>query len=556
MNNNQNNKIKYFVYARKSSEAEDKQVASIDAQIEELTKLARSENLEIVKVFSEAQSAKAPGRPVFNEVIQGIYNKEAHGIICWKLDRLARNPVDGGTINWMLQQGVIQHIRSFERSYYPTDNVLMMSVEFGMANQFVRDLSINVKRGLRKKVNDGWLPGVAPAGYLNTPDREKGYKVIVEDPERFPLVRRMWDLMLTGNYTAPRIWKIANTEWNYRTVQRRKEGGKPMSRSAIYKLFTNPFYYGYFEYPEGSGIWVKGAHTPMITKEEYERVQTILGKRGKPAPKQHLFAFTGMMKCGSCQSSITAETKTKHQKNGNIHNYIYYHCTKKKNPDCLERSIEVKELERQIDEVLGNITISEAFKDWAIKYVHEIRKEEAVTHQMAFQNKQTELSSVSEQIRALLLEYISPRNKDKMLISDTEYEVAKSDLQQRKERLEQDLQGQGKELEQWVELSERTFNFSHYARIWFQNGDVDTQKAILACLGSNLIVEGGKVKIELRPVFKTIFENTSYVGISTSHARTSKYVVNKGKTPAFADVHPSWLGRWDSNPRPIGYTLS
>lgn len=305
------NKTKYFVYARKSSEAEDKQVASIDAQIEELTKLARSENLKIVEMFSEAQSAKAPGRPIFNDMVQRIYNREAQGVICWKLDRLARNPVDGGTINWMLQQGAIQHIRSFERSYFPTDNVLMMSVEFGMANQFVRDLSVNVKRGLRKKVSDGWLPGIAPAGYLNTPDREKGYKVIVEDPERFPLVRRMWDLILTGNFTAPRIHQMAIKEWGYRTVQRRREGGKPISRSAIYKLFSNPFYYGYFEFPAGSGNWVKGRHKPMITEEEYQRVQSILGKRGKPAPKRHLFAFTGLMRCGSCQIEYHSRDKNK-----------------------------------------------------------------------------------------------------------------------------------------------------------------------------------------------------------------------------------------------------
>ncbi len=535
------NTIKYFIYARKSSEDEKKQVASIPDQIEVLTKLARENKLDVIEVFAEIQSAKEPGRPIFNEMIQRIYKKEAQGVICWKLDRLARNPVDGGTINWMLQQGAIQHIQTHERGYFPSDNVLMMSVEFGMANQYVIDLSANVKRGLRNKVSAGQFPGVAKPGYLNTPDLQKGFKVVIEDPIRHPLVRRMWDLMLTGNYTPPRILKIATNEWNYRTVERFKEGGRPMSRSQIYKIFTDTYYYGQYEYPVGSGNWYKTEHKPMITEEEYQRVQSILGKRGKPAPKKHLFAFTGLMKCGSCQSSITAETKTKHQKNGNVHNYVYYHCTKKKNPDCLERSIEVKELEQQIDEVLGNITISETFKDWAIKYLHEVRKEEAVTQQIAFQNQQSELAKVSEQIRALLLEYIAPRNKDKKLISEAEYEVAKTGLQLQKDSLERDLQGQGKRLEQWVELSERTFNFAHYARMWFQNGDKDTQRAILACLGSNLIVNDGKVNIELRPTFKTIFENTSHVGVSIARARTSQNVAIKGKTPAFADVHPSWL---------------
>lgn len=548
------NKIKYFIYARKSSEAEDKQVASIDAQIEELTRLARSENLEIIKVFSEAQSAKAPGRPIFNDMIQRVYNREAQGIICWKLDRLARNPVDGGTINWMLQQGAIQHIRSFERSYFPTDNVLMMSVEFGMANQFVRDLSVNVKRGLRKKVSDGWLPGVAPAGYLNTPNLEKGYKVIVEDAERFPLVRRMWDLMLTGNYTPPRILKIANQEWGYRTVQRRREGGKPMSRSGIYKLFTNPFYYGYFEFPVGSGNWVKGEHKPMITEEEYQLVQAILGRKGKPAPKRHLFAFTGLMKCASCGSSITAEEKIKRQKNGNVHHYIYYHCTKKKNPECTEKCVEVKELHRQINETLDSISISEEFKDWAIKYLHEVRKGEAVAKQTVFQNKQKELKTITEQLGALLLKYTSANNSSGQLISDEEYQAFKSGLLKRKESIESDLRTQGVQLEQWLELSERTFNFARYARSWFLNGDSDVRRSILACLGSNLLVEGGKLSIQLRPTFKAIFENNVCADATSLSARTSFETQNsaqilaiKGKTPALADVCPSWLWGQDSD---------
>ena len=108
------NKIKFFLYARKSSESEDRQVASIESQIAELEKLAKREGLEIIKLFFESKSAKAPGRAVFNEMIERIYKGEAQGILCWKLDRLARNPVDGGNINWMLQQGGIQHIRPFE----------------------------------------------------------------------------------------------------------------------------------------------------------------------------------------------------------------------------------------------------------------------------------------------------------------------------------------------------------------------------------------------------------------------------------------------------------
>ena len=141
--------MRYFLYARKSTDVEDKQILSIEAQLAELRALAKQEQLNVVEVFVEKRSAKMPGRPIFSEMMARIQKGEAQGIVCWKIDRLARNPVDGGQVQWLLQNSTIQHIQTHDRAYYPADNVLMMSVEFGMANQYIRDLSVNVTRGLR-----------------------------------------------------------------------------------------------------------------------------------------------------------------------------------------------------------------------------------------------------------------------------------------------------------------------------------------------------------------------------------------------------------------------
>lgn len=113
--------MNYFLYARKSTDVEDKQIRSIEDQILVLRALAKQEGLNIIEGFREAKSAKMPGRPIFNEMIRRIQLGKAQGIICWKIDRLARNPVDGGQISWLLQQGVIQ---THGRSFLPADNVL------------------------------------------------------------------------------------------------------------------------------------------------------------------------------------------------------------------------------------------------------------------------------------------------------------------------------------------------------------------------------------------------------------------------------------------------
>jgi len=93
----------YFLYARKSTDVEDKQVLSIEGQLQELRSLARSEGLEISTEFTESRTAKVPGRPIFNDMMNRIQRGEAQGVICWKLDRLARNPVDDGLVRWLLQ---------------------------------------------------------------------------------------------------------------------------------------------------------------------------------------------------------------------------------------------------------------------------------------------------------------------------------------------------------------------------------------------------------------------------------------------------------------------
>jgi DNA invertase Pin-like site-specific DNA recombinase len=300
----------YFIYCRKSSEAEDRQVLSIESQTRELEQIAAKLNLPIMEILTESKSAKEPGRPIFNQMMQRVYRGEAAGIICWKLDRLARNPVDGGSIIWAIKQHGIRVMTPAQSYAREDDNIILMYIEFGMAQKYVDDLSKNVKRGLKTKIENGWYPGVAPLGYLNNTNKLTGANTLIEDPERFPLVRRMWDMMLTGQHTAPQIVDMANNQWGFRTRPMRKKGSRPLCRSAIYKIFTMPFYYGQFEYPHGSGRRYRGKHAPLITEAEYDRVQTLLGRNGNPRPRTHgAFSFTGLIRCGECNGMVTAETK-------------------------------------------------------------------------------------------------------------------------------------------------------------------------------------------------------------------------------------------------------
>ena len=299
------NPLKYILYCRKSTESDDRQVLSLDSQEKELLALAEKLGIKVVKVLRESKSAKAPGRPVFDEMMKVFENGKADAIICWKIDRLTRNPVDGGRIQWLLQNNKIKQIQTFEKNFLPTDNVLLMSIEQAMASQYIRDLAINVKRGQRAKLEKGWWPGFAKFGYKN----DKANKTIIVDDYKSKYVIRAFELYSTGSYGFKEISQILFDE-GLRTGT-----GKKFVAGNIHRLMDEPYYYGM---TLRDGKLYESKHTPLISKELFDKVQDVLHNRNRPRPKNHFFPLRGFMTCEKCGCALTASLKKGHQ---------YYYCT-------------------------------------------------------------------------------------------------------------------------------------------------------------------------------------------------------------------------------------
>ncbi len=170
--------------------------------------------LNVVRIFQDEGSAHKPGnRDSFILLMETIKNQEIDAILTWKADRIARNMIEGGQIIHLLQSNILKVIQTRYSCFMPNDNMLSLTVEMGMANQFSLDLSKNVKRGNKTKINKGGVCGVASHGYLNN----KVDKTVYSDPDRFHHVRKMWDLCLTENYSVSEICKIADKDWNFKT---------------------------------------------------------------------------------------------------------------------------------------------------------------------------------------------------------------------------------------------------------------------------------------------------------------------------------------------------
>ena len=539
--------LRYFLYARRSKAKTDKEenVVSVESQILEMEEVAKRNNLNIVKTFRETKSAKQPFvRPVFQEMIDGIRKGKADGILVWKMDRLARNPVDEGTIKYLLQEGVLKNIKSTDRDWFPDDNVLMASVEFGVATQYSRDLSKHVKRGLTAKVNAGHRPGLAPLGYLNSHYRDKGKEEVLVDEERFPLVRKIFDLMLTGRYSVLELVKTAEKIGLSMRSFRGTKNTKRMCKSNMYSLLTTPFYYGEFEYPISSGNWYQGMHKPMLTKEEYDKIQTILGKRGKPRPRTHKFAYTGLMKCEECGARITAEEKWKYQKNGKVHHYIYYHCTKKIDKNCTQKAVREEDIERDILDFLKRINIPTIFHEWAISTLKEMHEEERKDRNQILYQKRKEYDNVVSRLDKLMEMRLNNE------ISPIEFSDFKVKLESQKNSLKKFLDGIDERIDGWMKEVEKAFNLAEKAESEFTKGDLEKKKEILSALGYNHLLKDKKLNILAEKPIYTIEKMASEVKRISDRLEPPKNVEEQQQIKQNYDENPLLCGIAESNRSP------
>jgi len=330
--------MKYIIYARKSTEEDDRQILSIEAQLVELKEFAAKEKLEIVASLCEAKTAKEPGRMKFAEMLSLIEKGKADGIISWHPDRLARNSVDGGKIIHFVDRGLIKSLKFPTFWFEPTpQGLFMLNIAFGQSKYFVDNLRENVKRGLRQKIRNGVWPGWAPVGYLNNPKT----RMIDINKSKAPKVKKLFELYATGKYT---LKSLAN--W-CKEKGLRGNLGKEIAIGNIQKILQNIFYIGLMKY---RGEIFEGKHEPLISKKLFDICQEVMSKRGKVQEvRKHNFSFLGFLKCASCGCSITAEIQKGHN---------YYRCTKKKGLCQEKHYLREEALTEQIKNLLQKVSLS------------------------------------------------------------------------------------------------------------------------------------------------------------------------------------------------------
>ena len=483
--------MQYYLYARKSTDEDDRQVLSIESQITELREYAEKERLEIIEEFIESKTAKIPGRPIFNKMISKIEVRGGTGILAWHPDRLARNSVDGGKIIYLVDTLKIAGLK-FPTFWFDAtpQGKFMLNIAFGQSKYYIDNLSENVKRGLRQKLRRGERPGLAPVGYLN----ELKHHTVVKDPERAEIVLKMFGAYATGNFTIEQVQKLSLA---LGLVSRRT--GEALTLGRIHKMLQNPTYYGVFIVRKEM---YQGTHEPIISKQLFDKVQEVLKQKGKPVLPEKVknFPFLRMLKCGECGRSITAEKKIK----SSGKEYTYYRCTKKQRV-CRQKYVKQGELLKQINNLIQKVVLSDEIKnDWLRRWENDNAKY-ATRSGVDNQKLKVELRMLEEKQATLLDAYL-----DHTILNE-EYTAAKQKIINRKVEISEALK---KNRNNWLGLFRSWILEANQAQNIIRGENLESKRQFAQKIGSDGRLTGQKVAWLWENPWKIIAENSRFPEMS------------------------------------------
>ena len=515
---------KFYLYARKSTDDEDHQVMSIEAQLFELREYAKRESLEIIEEITENKTAKKPGRKKFAAMIDEIEELDGVGILAWHPDRLARNSIDGGRIIYLVDTGKIKAL-SFPTFWFePTpQGKFMLSIAFGQSKYYVDNLSENVKRGLREKLRRNIFPGLAPLGYIN----ELREHTIEPDKRTFNKVKNALEAFATGKYTLPSLQtKIAADDLT-------GLHGRPLQISTIQRILANPFYYGMFMY---RGELYQGTHKPMISKKLFDRIQQISHDHAKPRKNKDLknILFRNFAVCGECGYSITVE---RHIKKSGL-KFIYYRCTKKsKTQKCSQHSfLRQEELAEQVKNFIQTVSLSDHERDQCLEILTEWENENGNSSDLLIQDLKADLSAVKAKINKLTDAYLES------VFETEEFQEKKNALVREKKDIEEKIDSFRRNGDRWFELTKKWILEANQAQNIASGENFAEMQNFLKKVGLNRKIKDCRLAVEFNPPWNFI-ANQGEIRPKQSPA--------EGEAKNHFSDYTIMRGRWDLDPRSL-----
>lgn len=473
------------IYARVSSREQEEEGWSIDAQLRLLRDYALEHRIVVAAEFVEAHTAKATGRKAFGEMLAYLAENPGVDTLVEKTDRLYRNIRDWVTIEDL---AVTLHFVREGQIIGPdsrSSDKLIHGFKVLMARNYVENLSEEIRKGMNEKALQGVYPSHAPLGYLNVVGSDGRRKIIVPDPERAHLVRRLFEEYERG---VASIKMLARLGWE---IGLRTKNGNRVNKACIHLMLTNPVYCGQIRWKDEV---YPGVHEPLVSSQQFDRCQSIMTQRNgrKTGYGSIPFSYRGLIHC-TCGQIMSGELKKGR--------YIYYHCQGPKSV-CGRPYVREAAITAEFEKLFATLTPPPRMQAWlrqAVVLGHEANME----YQKA-QEERLEAEIVSLRLRLERL-YLDKVNGD--LSGETYLRL--------KVKFETELREQQTLLASHQRAGERsddkaleTLELSLDLLSRFKSADSNERNKILRLLLSNCVWEAGNLRYKLQPPFDLMLKAT------------------------------------------------
>lgn len=531
---------KYYVaYLRKSTRPDDRQAASIEKQKRAIELLQKEKGLKIIRYYEEKGTAWIDGqhRLAFDAMISDIQLRDdIIGIVAFDTDRLARNGDNTDQIKKLIIRGNITEIMTTQGEIFNENNLGNLSMKEVFGFEYSHKISRNVRSSIKDRTSQG-IPLYIMPGYRWDPEAPKGKKKPVFNAY-MPLMRKIFEQFMTGNFSVEAI-KRKTEELGIKNTQ-----GRSISTSAMFNILKSPYYTGRFNYPKNSeNIFAnQNSYEPILSDEEHDLILRILNDKSKPRKQRYTFALNGILTCGECGAKVYGDEKEK--PNGKIYR-LYGHNKKKHN--CHQGWVNEKDLEPQVEEYLKKIELDPDFVKWSFKWLSQLNKSETETREAARKSLQESYSSVVKKLDNLL--------ELKLEMGDAfdtqEFVKKQQKLLHDKDNAKSNLDKIDKRIDEWQELTLRTFIFCETAPERFRTGTVEDKKFILKMIGSNAQLLNRKVRIIGRKPFRLVEKALLDIGGHSNGFQPKESVVFSANTPSSLVESTVGRDRRDSDSQPL-----
>lgn len=382
------------LYTRVSTKDQKKEGFSIPAQAKLLRAYATDERFNVLREFEDDETAKRAGRTGFGEMVKFLKAKRScRVVLVEKTDRLYRNLKDYGILDELDLEihFVKEHVVLSKTSRSQVK--LMHDIRVVLAKNYCDNLSEEAQKGQLEKAEEGIWPGKAALGYSNV-KLDIGKRGIEPDPKLDQHITRMYERYAVGNVSIEHVRDEAHEDG-----VRFRRTGAALSIATVHKILRNRIYTGDFEW---AGKAYKGIHKPLVSRDLWDRVQSILDRRHEKKNRKvkHDFAFSGLITCGHCDCALVGELKKRQ--------YVYYHCTGYKQR-CLEPYTREEVLEERFTELLRGLAFDDEVLAWVTEGLRQSHVDEKHHHDDAIARLHAEYTKLQTRIDAMYIDKLDAR---------------------------------------------------------------------------------------------------------------------------------------------------